>query len=137
MSTLARPTASTTAPAASRTPWTVHVLSTVTLLLAAVTSYGAVYFTFYFEDPDPGLGSWVFVTAFFAINAVAATSAVGLWRGSRLAWQVLVGYGLLGIVWCAIKLVFWSEIESLVFGASNVIALALLAAPRTREHVSR
>lgn len=132
MSTLA-----TTAATSTRTPWTVHVLGLVTLLLAAVTSYGAVYFTFYFENPDPGAGSWVFVTVFLCLNLVAGTSALGLWRGRRLAWQVLLGYALLGIAWCAVKLVFWSEAESLVFGAANVLGLGLLAAPRTRAHASR
>jgi hypothetical protein len=113
----------------------VKVLSTVVLLLALVTSYGAIYFSFYFEDPDPGLGSWVFVIVFLAINVVAAASAVGLARGSRLAWQVLVGYGVLSILWCIAKLVFWQETEALVFGAANVAALALLAARPTRRHV--
>lgn len=132
MSTLTAPV-----PVSTRTPWTVHVLGTVTLLLALVTSYGAIYFSFFFEDPDPGPGSWAFVAGFLAINVVAATSAVGLWRGRRLAWQVLVGYGVLGILWCIAKLVFWSETESLVFGAANVLGLALLAAPATRRHASR
>ena len=106
------------------------VLSTVTVLLALVTSYGAIYFSFYFEDPDPGLGSWVFVIVFLAINVVAAASAVGLVRGSRLAWQVLVGYGVLGILWCIAKLVFWHETEALVFGAVDVPALAPARRPR-------
>ena len=130
MSTLTAP-----APVRVRAPWTVHVLGTVVLLLAAVTSYGAIYFSFYFEDPDPGPGSWVFAIAFLAINAVAAASAVGLWRGRRWAWQVLLGYGVLGILWCIAKLVFWSETESLVFGAANIVGLALLYAPATRRHV--
>jgi len=132
MSTLTAPV-----PTSTRAPWTVHVLGAVTMLLALVTSYGAIYFSFYFEDPDPGLGSWVFVVAFLTINVVAASSAVGLWRGRRLAWQVLVGYAVLGILWCIAKLVFWSETESLVFGAANVLGLAFLAAPPTRRHASR
>lgn len=127
---------STAAPStpARKAPWTVKVLSTVIVLLALVTSYGAIYFTFYFENPDPGLGSWVFVTVFIAINVLATASAVALVRGSRTGWRVLVGYGVLGILWCIAKLVFWHETESLVFGASNVLALGLLAAPRTRRH---
>ncbi len=122
--------------ATARTPWTVHVLGTIVMLLALVTSYGAIYFSFYFEDPDPGLGSWAFAIGFLTINAVAAASAVGLWRGRLVAWQVLLGYGVLGILWCIAKLVFWSEVESLIFGAANIVGLALLAAPRTREHAS-
>ena len=132
MSTL---TAPPIVPTSGRTPWTVHVLGAVTLLLCLVTSYGAIYFSFFFENPDPGLGSWVFVTAFLAINAGAAVSAVAMFRGSRAGWQVLLGYGALGIVWCGVKLVFWQETESLVFGASNVVMLLLLAAPRTRRYV--
>jgi hypothetical protein len=121
--------------AARKAPWTVKVLSTVIVLLALVTSYGAIYFSFYFEDPDPGLGSWVFVIVFIAINVVATASAVGLVKGSRTGWKLLLGYGVLGILWCIAKLVFWHETESLVFGAFNLLALALLAAPRTRSHV--
>ena len=118
----------------ARTPWTVHVLGAVVMLLAAVTSYGAYYFTMVFENPDPGPGSFAFLVGFLAINLVAAASAIGLWRGRRLAWQVLVGYGVLGILWCIAKLVFWHEWESLVFGVANVLGLALLAAPSTRRH---
>lgn len=129
---------STAAPStpARTAPWTVKVLSTVIVLLALVTSYGAIYFSFYFENPDPGLGSWVFVTVFIAINVLATVSAVALVRGSRTGWRVLVGYGVLGILWCIAKLVFWHETESLVFGAANLAALALLAAPHTRHHLT-
>ena len=101
-----------------------------------VTSYGAIYFSFFFENPDPGPGSWAFVTVFLGINVLAATAAYGLLRGRRLGWQLLVAYGVLGILWCIAKLVFWSETESLVFGVANVLGLALLAAPRTRAFVA-
>ena len=119
----------------ARAPWTVTVLSAIVLLLAVVTSYGSIYFSFYFENPDPGLGSWAFVALFLAINAAAAVSAVALLRGSRGGWLALLGYGVLGILWCIAKLVFWQETEALVFGVSNVVALLLLAAPQTRRHV--
>jgi hypothetical protein len=130
MSTLTAP-----APAAVRSPWTVRVLAGVVLLLATVTSYGAVYFSFVYEDPDPGIGSWLFVVAFLSINVAAAASAVGLARGRRWAWTTLLAYGVVGILWCIAKLVFWSETESLVFGVANLAGLALLYAPPTRRHV--
>ncbi len=135
MSTLTAAPRPTSDP--TRTPWTVHVLGTITLLLALVTSYGAIYFSFFFEDAKVTTGSVAFAIGFIAINVVAAGAALGLWRGRRAAWQVLVGYGVLGILWCIAKLVFWSETEALVFGVANVLALAMLAAPRTREHASR
>ena len=127
--------AETGAARRTRSPWTVRALAAIVLLLALVTSYGSIYFTFYFGDPQPGIGSWAFVTLFFTINAVAAVSALALLRGSRTGWQVLVGYGVLGILWCIAKLVFWQETEALIFGAGNVVALLLLAASRTRRHL--
>lgn len=120
-----------------RAPWTVHVLGTLVLALAAVTSYGAYYFTMVFEDPRPGVGSWAFLVGFLAINVVAAVAAIGLWRRSRRGWQVLAAYGVVGILWCIAKLVFWHEWESLAFGAANVVGLVLLAASPTRRHASR
>lgn len=121
---------------ARRAPWTVRVISAVVGLLSIVTSYGAIYFSFYFGDPDPGVGTWAFVTAFLAINVVAAVAAVGLHRGSSVAWKVLLGYGVAGILWCIAKLVFWSEEESLVFGAANALVLWLMTARPTRAHVA-
>lgn len=134
MSQLATPTHQ--ARPTGRTPWTVRVISTVVGLLSVVTSYGAIYFSFYFEDPNPGVGSWVFVTAFLAINVLAGVAAVGLHRGSRSAWKVLLAYGAAGILWCIAKLVFWSEEESLVFGAANALVLWLMTARPTRAHVA-
>lgn len=118
-----------------RAPWTVRVVAAIVLLLAVVTSYGAIYFSFYFENPDVGLVSWVFATGFIGINIVAASSAVALLKGSGTGWRVLLAYGVLGILWCIAKLVFWSEEEALVFGVANVVYLALLGARSTREHV--
>ena len=129
-------TPTTDASARPTAPWTARILAGLVFLLALVTSYGAIYFTFFFENPDPGPGSWVFVTAFLAINVLATTAAVGLLRGRLLGWRLLVAYGVLGILWCIAKLVFWSETESLAFGATNALTLVLLAAPRTRAYVA-
>ena len=119
----------------ARAPWPVTALVTLVTLLALVTSYGSIYFTFYFGDPDPTLASGAFVALFFAISATAVLSAVALRGGSRAGWRLLVGYGVLGILWCIAKLVFWQETESLVFGVANVVVLVLLAATGTRRHV--
>ena len=124
-----------TVTTATRSPWQVRVLTALVGLLALVTSYGAIYFSFYFEAPDPGLGSWVFVVLFLSINVTSVAAVAGLVRGSAAGWRVLVGWGVLGILWCIAKLVFWQETESLVFGVLNTVCLALLAARRTREHV--
>ena len=126
-----------TAAPTGRTPWQVRALAVVVTLLALVTSYGAIYFSFFFEDPDPGVGTWVFVTVFLSLNVTAAAAVRSLVRGTEAARRVLLGYSVLGILWCVAKLVFWQETESLVFGALNVVCLGLLVAPRTRSHTTR
>jgi hypothetical protein len=136
MSQLVSHTTTASSSAGLNAPWTVKVLGSLVVLLALVTSYGAIYFSFYFEDPQPGFGSWIFAIVFIGINVAATAAAVALVRGSRLGWSVLVGYGLLGILWCIAKLVFWQETESLLFGVANVLGLVLLATRRTRRHVA-
>ena len=124
-------------PASVRTLWQIRLVAVLTTLLVLVTSYGAIYFSFYFEDPDPGLGTWAFVTVFLAINVTAAVALAGVLRRSPRARTVLVGYGALGVLWSIAKLVFWQETEALVFGLVNLACIALLVAPSSRRHVGR
>ncbi len=123
-------TAPAAAPAGRRLPTGVRVACVLTLLMAAVTSYGAYYFSFVFEDPQAGLGTYAFVTLFWAITLTASVAAVGLLRGSETARRVLVGYGWAEIAWTAAKLVFWQETEALVFG---VVSVAVLLVFRSRS----
>lgn len=125
------PASSTTRPPAA--VWAAAVL---TVLLALVTSYGAIYFTFYFEDPDAGAGSWVFVTTFIGIAIAGAASAVAMLRGSRTGRRVLLVYGVLGILWSIAKLVFWQETEAAIFGVVNVAIIGLILTRKARSHVS-
>ena len=129
-----QPVAVTTATA-TRSPWQVRTLATIVTLLALVTSYGAIYFSFYFENPDPGLGSWAFVVGFLSINVSALVAVRSLLAGRAAGHRLLLTYSVLGILWCIAKLVFWAETEALIFGVLNVVCLALLTAPRTRRHV--
>jgi hypothetical protein len=136
MSQLTNQAAPAPSVGAGRPPVTLWVTTVLTLLLALVSSYGSIYFSFYFEDPDPGIGSWTFVAGFIAIAVTGAASAIAALRGSRTGWRMLAGYGVLGILWCIAKLVFWQEVEALVFGAVNLLILGMLFAPRTRRYVA-
>jgi hypothetical protein len=117
-----------------RSPWQVRTLAAIVTLLTLVTSYGAIYFSYFFEDPEPGLGTWVFVTVFLGINVTAAAAVRGLVHGRLVARQVLVGYTVLGMLWCVAKLVFWQETESLVFGVLDLVSRALRLPPRPPPH---
>ena len=114
---------------AARRPASVVAAAVVTVLHALVTSYGAYYFTFVFEDPEPTLFSYGFVALFWAIAGTGAVAAVRTAQGSESGRRVLVAYCAVGIVWTAAKLVFWSETEALVFG---VLALGVGLVARSR-----
>ena len=114
----------------TRRPVVITVAAVVTVLHALVTSYGAYYFSFVFEDPDVTAFSYGFVALFWAVAGTGAVAAVQTARGSERSRRVLVGYCTAGILWTIAKLVFWSEEEALVFG---VVALGVLLAACSRR----
>ena len=117
------------APTAVRRPTSAVVAAVVTVLHALVTSYGAYYFSFVFEDPEATLFSYGFVALFWAIAATGSVAAVRTAQGSESGRRLLLAYCGLGLVWTAAKLVFWSETEALVFG---VVALGVALVARSR-----
>ena len=121
----------------SRAPLAARTAAALSVLLAAVTAGGAVYFSFFAPNARAGAGIVVFITAFLAIKATEVAAAAGVLRGSRLAWQILVG---LMVVWevgfSIVKLVVWHETEALLFaGVALLVVTPLLLAPATRRHV--
>jgi hypothetical protein len=115
-----------------RSPWTVKAAIAAVSLLALVSSYGAIYFSMFYADVDPGIGSYVFVTLFVAANITALVSATVLRTGSRRAWQVLLGWSGAAALFTLVKLVFFHESDAVVFGVVTAIVVTLLTAPRTR-----
>ena len=121
----------------SRAPLAARTAAALSVLLAAVTAGGAVYFSFFAPNAQAGSGTVVFITAFLAIKATEVAAAAGVLRGSRLAWQILVG---LMVVWevgfSIVKLVVWHETEALLFaGVALLVVTPLLLARATRRHV--
>jgi hypothetical protein len=122
-----------------RAPIPVLAAATLVVLLAAVTSYGAIYFTFFFQHPLVTDGGLIFVAFFLALKATAVIAAVGMLRGRRLAWQLLIGYAVVWELGFSIaKLAFWHETEALLFGGITLVVLVpLLLTPVTRRHVGQ
>jgi hypothetical protein len=106
-------------------------------LLAAVTTYGAIYFSFFFENARVSAGIIVFVAAFLAVKATEVAAAAGMLRGSRVAWRLLLGLMVVFEVgFSTVKLVVWHETEALLFaGVALLLVTPLLLAPATRRHV--
>ena len=123
-------------PARRRPPVTALVASALVTLLAAVTAYGAFYFSFVDGSPGVRPGYVVFVALYWAADAVALAAAVGLLRRRPAARRVLAGYAVAGILFSAVKLVFFHEPEALVFGAVGLTVLALVSSPSTRRYTS-
>ena len=119
-----------------RPPVAALVAAPVLALQSAATCFGAFYFSF--VDGSPGVRPWavVFVAVFWAVNAVALASCVGLLRGSRLARHLLSGYVGLGLVFTLVKIVYFREGEALVFGAAALLLLALVQSPSARRWTS-
>lgn len=121
----------------ARTPFTVWAAAALTVAIALVTSYGAAYFSLFWEQAPPrSPATWSFAVAFVAIAAVGVAAAVAVVRGSNTARKVLVGYAVFGILFTAAKLIWWQETEALVFGALDVVLIALAMARPTRNHVA-
>jgi hypothetical protein len=121
-----------------RTPAPVLAAATIVVLLAAVTSCGAVYFTFLWQHPRVSAGGLIFVTFFLGLKASAVIAAGGLLRGRRWSRRLLLGYALgWEVGFSAVKLMFWHERAALVFGAVALLVLVpLLLMPATRQHVA-
>jgi hypothetical protein len=117
-----------------RTPVPVLAAATIVVLLAAVTSYGAVYFTY----SRVSTVSLIFVTFFLGLKASAIIAAGGLLRGRWWSRRLLLGYALgWEVGFSAVKLIFWHERAALVFGAVALLVLVpLLLMPATRRHVA-
>ena len=128
--------AGTGARARVRSPWTVRVVAGLLVLLPLVTAYGAFYFTYVYDGgSDAGPLGALFVAGFWAVAGTAVASGIGLLRGSRRAQRVILGYCAAMTLWTVAKLVFWHEVESLVFEVVTVAVAGLTLAPGTRRYL--
>ena len=131
-----------TAASASRTPWTLHLAAVPLALMAAVTCVGAVYFGTHPDpvrpDSAPPAGSWqawVLIVVLLAYAVTALATVPGLYRRSRLAWGVGLGYLGAHLLFGALKFFGLGEDAALLFLAVDLVVAAGLLAPATRRYV--
>ena len=108
----------------------------------AVTCFGAVYFGTH-DDPTrpataPDAGSWqAWALALLLVGyAVAGLLAVpGMYRRSRTAWTVAMGFLAAHLLFGALKFLGLGEDAALLFLLVDLVVAAALAAPATRRYV--
>jgi hypothetical protein len=106
------------------------------LLQAAVTTFAVFYFSLIDPAKPPLAAGLGFVALYWSANAIGAAGSVGLLRGRELGRRVLIGYGVYGILFSLAKLVIWHESAGVLFGAVDLVLIALAAAPATRRYTS-
>ena len=134
-----------TAPTAAatvrpRAPWTLHVAAVPLTLISAVTCLGAVYFGSHDDAtrpagaPAPGSWqAWVLVVVLVGYAVTALATVPGLYRRSRTAWTVALGYLAAQVLFGSLKFFGLGEDAALSFLLVDLgIAAALLSAPTRR-----
>jgi hypothetical protein len=126
----------------SRAPWTLHLSAVPLALVAAVTVFGAVYFSTHPDpvrpDTAPPEGSWqalVFLVVLLSYAATALACVPALYRRSTRAWQVALGYLAAQVLFGATKYLGLGEDAALVFLVADLLIAVGLLAPATRAYV--
>lgn len=118
--------------AAVRPPATVIVAAVLTVLLAAVGTYGAVYFSG-LDGYDPIDATFLSVYGYFSL--VGAAAAITQVRGSRIGRAGVIMWSVWMVVFTLVKIVTIMETEAIPFGVVALVVLALTLAPPTRRFI--
>ena len=134
---------STTVPATAaaehvrpgRPPVPAIVAAGLQMLVATVTTVAVFYFSLVDPAKPPLAAGLALVALYWSANAIGVAGSIGMLRGRALGRTVLIGYAVYGILFSLAKLVIWHESAALLFGAIDIVLIALAAAPATRRYV--
>ena len=123
---------SAAATATRRPPATAIVASVLTILLASVGSYGAIYFS--------GLDGYgpvdaTFLSMYCYLSLIGIVSVIAQWRGSALGQAGMIIWAIFMALFTLVKLVTIQETEAISFGVVALIVVALELAPPTRRFI--
>ncbi|WP_157157430.1 hypothetical protein [Diaminobutyricimonas sp. LJ205] len=121
-----------TRPATTRLPATVIVAAVLTVLVAAVGTYGAVYFSG-LDGYDPIDATFISVYGYFSV--VGAGAAIAQVRGSRIGRAGVIMWAIWMLVFTMVKIVTILETEAIPFGVVALVVLALTLASPTRRFI--
>src|SRR3954451_1421352 len=142
--TAPHPTGATQAPARTtgRAPWTLHLAAVPMALIAAVTCFGAVYFGTHDDParpagaPEPGSWqAWSLILILLAYAVTALATVPGIYRRSRTAWAVALGYLAAQVLFGSLKFFGLGEDAALTFLVVDLLIAAGLLARPTRRYL--
>lgn len=144
--TTASTTASTQSAGRTRTraPWTLHLAAVPMALIAAVSCVGILYFGTHDDParpadaPQPGTWqAWCLIVILLAYAVTALAAVPGLYRRSRPAWQVALGYLAAQVLFGSMKFFGLGEDAALTFLLVDVVIAAALLSRPTRRWVGQ
>ncbi len=118
-----------------RPPVPAIVAAGLQMLVATVTTIAVFYFSLVDAAKPPLAAGLALVALYWSANAIGVAGSIGMLRGRALGRKVLIGYALYGILFSLAKLFIWHESAALLFGAIDIVLIALAAAPATRRYV--
>ncbi len=115
-----------------RPPATVIAAAALTIVVASVGTYGAVFFTGIdgYDDVDI-----TFVSLYAYVALIGIVSVVLQLRGSAIGRAGAITWALFGVMFTLVKLITIQEMEAIGFGVVSLIVLALEFAPATRRFI--
>ena len=125
-----------------RAPWTLHVAAVLLTVMNLVMCFGAVYFGTHDDPtrpasaPAPGsLAAWALIAVLVGYALTALVCVPGLYRRSRTAWVVALGFLAAHFLFGSLKFLGLGEDAALLFVVVDVVVAAGLLAPQTRRYI--
>ena len=108
------------------------VASVLTILLASVGTYGALYFSG-LDGYDPVDAT--FLSMYVYLSAMGVASVIAQLRGSTVGQAGVIAWGLFMALFTLVKLVTIQETEAIGFGVVALIVVGLELASPTRRFI--
>ena len=120
-------------PVASTRPSATAIVATVlTILLASVGTYGALYFSG-LDGYDPVDAT--FLSMYGYLSAMGIVSVIAQLRGSAIGRAGVIAWAIFMALFTLVKVVTVQETEAISFGVIALIIVGLEFAPRTRQFI--
>ena len=118
--------------ATRRPPATVIIAAVLTILVASVGTYGAVYFSGLdgYDDVDAP-----FISMYGYLSLIGIVSVIAQLRGSAIGQAGTIAWGIYGVLFTLVKLITIQEAEAIGFGVIALIVVALSLAGPTRRFI--
>ena len=116
-----------------RSPLVVRAAAALLVLLAAVSTFGLVMFSFVWGDHGVGVGV-VFAVVAVAAALTAVAAVPSLLRGDRTGWAVAFVWSCCYTYWSTYKVFAEEEFESALFLVVGAGVVTLLSTRGARAH---